>query len=240
MTPGIYHPSAGRSAHRATAGRWLLAAALAWAMARPAGAITGGEVIEHMQSTFAKASTYSARFERRFYWAVLDRQMVRQGHLYTRKPSQFRVEVEGGDLVVADGKAIWAYAAESRQVVVSPYAGELRTPWEILVEYADSFSPVAVEETALDGRDCYLVTLSPRPDAAYTAAGAQVTRMRVWVERKGWQLLQVEQLEANDDVRTYVLRDHRVGKKLDEALFRFQPPDGVEVIDRREAGPAGP
>lgn len=222
--------------------RWprvlALAAGLACIGPDPARAITGGEVIERMQRSFDKAKTFSARFEKRFHWAVLDRQLVRRGRLYTRRPGQFRVEMEDGDLVVADGQAIWAHSRDNEQVVVSAYDGELRTPWEILVEYADSFAPVAMEETEIDGRDCYLVTLQPRPDAAYMAGGSQVTRMRIWVDEDKWHLLQVEQLEANDDVRTYVLKDHRINKKLDERLFRFEPPDGVEVIDRRPA-PAG-
>lgn len=219
---------------------YVAAAVLLLALvAGPAQAITGGEVIERMQRSFDKARTLSVRFEKRFHWAVLDRQLVRHGQLYTRRPGQFRVEVEGGDLVVADGQTIWAYSGENAQVVVSPYEGALRTPWEILVEYADSFAPVAVEETEVDGRDCYLVTLRPRPGAAYTAGGAQVKRMRIWVDGKKWHLLQVEQLEANDDVRTYVLKGHRTNKKLDDGLFQYEPSAGVEVIDRRPA-PTGP
>ena len=68
----------------------------------PAEAITGAEVIERMQKRFAKAKTFSARFEKRFYWAVLGKELTQSGRIYTRKPGQFRVEVEG-DLVVADG-----------------------------------------------------------------------------------------------------------------------------------------
>jgi len=212
---------------------------LACIAAGPARAITGGEVIERMQGSFDKAKTFSAHFEKRFHWAALDRQLVRHGRLYVRRPGQFRVEMEDGDLVVADGQAIWAHSGENMQVVVSAYEGELRTPWEILVDYADSFAPVAVEETRFDGRDCYLVTLRPRPDAAFTAGGAQVTRLRIWVDQDKWRLLQVEQLEANDDVRTYLLKDHRTNKKLEDGLFRYEPPEGVEVIDRRPAA-AGP
>jgi len=220
-------------------GLLLCLALCAWIAPAPAGAITGGEVIERMQRSFAKAKTFSARFEKHFHWAVLDRQLVRHGRLYTRRPGQFRVEVGDGDLVVADGQAIWAYSEENEQVVVSPYAGDLRTPWEILVEYADSFAPVAVEESEIGGRDCYLVTLQPRPDAAYTSGGTQVRRMRIWVDEDKWHLLQVEQVEANDDVRTYVLTDHRVNKKLDDELFTYEPSAEVEIIDRRPT-PPGP
>ena len=60
--------------------------------------------------------------------------------------------------------------------------------------------------------------------------------MKIWVDRKRWFLLKVEQLETNDNVTTYILKDHKTNKKLEEALFRFTPPEGVEVIDRRDSG----
>ena len=192
-----------------------------------------------MRNNFAKAKTYSAKFEKRFYWAVLDKNLSQKGKLYTRKPGQFRLEVEDGNVVVADGSAIWAYTEKNEQVVVSPYDRELPTPWEILVEYTESFSPLAVVETALEGRPCYLITLEPKAGVVpQPTAGLQVVRMKVWVDKKRWHLLKVEQLEANDDLRTYILKDHRAGKKLDDDLFVFDPPDGVEVIDRRPRAPS--
>lgn len=206
-----------------------LAGTAAFAPCR-AAAITGPAVIERMQDRFARARTYQAHFEKQFYWAVLDKGMARQGRIYTRKPGQFRVELDDGDLVVADGQAIWAYSKANNQVLVTPYREELRTPWEILVEYAQGYQPVAVEEVSGDGRRAYLVTLQPRADAPLPT---RLKRMRVWVDGKEWHLLRLEQVEANDDVRTYILRDHRTDQDLEDGLFRFTPPDGAEVIDRR-------
>ncbi len=211
--------------------RWVWAIFIAAAVfSHPASAITGAEVIEKMEERFAKSKTYSATFEKKFFWAVLDRNMSREGKIYTRRPKEFRVEVEDGDLVIADGEAIWVYNKANEQVIVAAYENELRTPWEILIEYAEGYAPVSVNETQLDGKDAYVVILQPREDAP---PNLQVKRLRVWIGRKNWDLLQVEQLEKNDDIRTYVLRDHQRNKKLNDDLFAFSPPDGVELIDRR-------
>ena len=216
--------------------RWTIAmasvAALCLSTAAPSASITGAEVIERMQKRFEKSKTFSAKFERRLHWAVLDKELSRSGRIYTRKPGEFRVEVEDSDIVVADGSAIWAYSPENEQVLVSSYDGVLPTPWEILVEYSEQYSPVAVAATELDGRACYAVTMAPRAGAKSTGAG-HVVRMRVWVDKKRWHLLMVEQTEANDNVLTHVLSRHRVDDKLKDELFTFQPPTGVQVIDRR-------
>ena len=59
-----------------------------------------------MQESFAKAKTFSARFEKQLYWAVLDKTLSQKGRIYTRKPGKFRVEVEGGSVEVADGAGV--------------------------------------------------------------------------------------------------------------------------------------
>lgn len=213
---------------------WCLGAVFAWVLGVDgAAAITGAEVIERMQERFSDAKTYEARFEKQLYWMVLDKTMSRQGRIYTTREGQFRVEVDDGDMVVADGEAIWAYSKKNEQVVVAPYEQELRTPWEILVEYASRYRPIAVAEVEIDGTHAYLVTLQPQDDVPQAL---RLQRMRIWVERKKWHLLRVEQVEVNDDVRTYVLSGHRTNKKLREDLFRFDPPEGTEIIDRRPGG----
>ena len=209
----------------------LLASLLALSAAAPAAAVNGAEVIERMQKRLAKSRTFSASFEKRFYWAVLDRKLTQSGRIYTRKPGMFRVEV-GEDVVVADGRSIWADTEQNNQVIVSDFEAGLQTPWEILVDYADSFSPVSLTETELSGRPCYAVVLQPVGQGA-AGEGGRIQRMEVWVDKRRWQLLQIEQLEDNGDLRTYVLADHRIDKKLDDDLFSFEAPDGIDVIDRR-------
>lgn len=209
----------------------MLMGVLGFLLVSPVHSITGSEVIERMQKSFAKSETFSAKFEKRFYWAVLDKHLTQSGNIYTRKPGQFRVEVEG-DLIIADGKSIWAYTKDNNQVIVSDYDTEFLTPWEILVDYSQNFDPVSVAQTKLDGRPCYTIVLKPQNDTG-TVERQKIQWMQIWVDKKHWHLLQVEQLEANEDLRTYILRDHRVDKKLKNELFFFDNIDSVDVIDRR-------
>ena len=206
--------------------------------ARPAASITGSEVIERMQKRFAKSKTYSARFEQRFYWAILDKKVTRKGAIYTRRPSEFRLEIDDGLVVVGDGSAIWHYEPDNEQVLVSSYSKESPTPWEILVEHSEQFSPVAVKEVELEGRPCYEVIMAPKSVSDPLAGNGGVEGMRVWVDKKRWHLLMVEETEANEDVTTYVLSRHRVNDEIADDRFVFTPTIEVDVIDRRT--PASP
>ena len=203
---------------------WL-GIALLWLPLAAAG-LTGAEVVAKVREQFSAAPTFSARFEKQFYWTALDKTQKLQGRIYTRRPNRFRLEVEGGDLVVADGQAIWVYSKKNQQVVVSAYQGEVKTPWEMLLDYTAQWTPAAVEETKLGSVPCYLLTLQP----AGKTSGAQ---MKVWLERRRFLLLKVEERDESDNLVTYLLKDHRIGSALDAGLFRFVAPQGVEVIDRR-------
>ena len=194
---------------------------------RPAAGISGGEIIAEVQKRLSDYNTFSARFEKQFYWAVLDKRRNREGRIFLRRPDRFRVELEGGDVVVADGKSIWSYAKRNSQVVVSPYEGEVQTPWDVFFDYSHRFTPIAVEESQLGGRSCYMLVMAPENELSV------VEKMRVWIDRKKWLLLQVEQREANGNLTTYLLRDHRTNKKIDDEVFAFEVPEGVEILDRR-------
>ena len=189
--------------------------------------ITSDEIIAEVQERLTDYKTFSARFEKKFYWAVLDKQRDREGRIYLSRPDRFRIELQGGDVIVSDGEAIWSYIERNAQVVVGPYEGEVKTPWEMFFDYSERYAPIAVEENELDGRSCYLLVMAPENEVSV------VERMRVWVDRKKWLLLQVEQLEANGNLTTYRLKDHRTNKKIDDEVFAFQVPEGVEVLDRR-------
>jgi len=189
--------------------------------------ITGDEIIAEVQERLTDYKTFSARFEKKFYWAVLDKQRDREGRIYLSRPDRFRIELQGGDVIVSDGEAIWSFIERNGQVVVGPYEGEVKTPWEMFFDYSERYTPIAVEENELDGRSCYLLVMVPENEVSV------VERMRVWVDRKKWLLLQVEQLEANGNLTTYRLKDHRTNKKIDDEVFAFQVPEGVEVLDRR-------
>ncbi len=195
----------------------------------PSFAITGGEIIEKMQRRLDDYKTFSANFEKQFYWAALDKSRSREGVIYLRSPGHFRIELDNGDAVVADGRAIWSYVERNKQVVISPYAGELRTPWQVFVNYAERFVPLAVEEGKLGGRSCYMLVLQPQTEASTTR------QMKIWVDRKKWWLLKVEKIEINGDITTYVLKGHKANKKIDDSIFSFEIPQGSDIVDRRDS-----
>jgi chaperone LolA len=210
--------------------RWLLLLGLFAAVpagAVPAPAITGAAVMQLAQTRLARCRTISSSFEKRFYWAALDRTTTYHGKLYLRRPDCFRVEVDDGSLIVADGATVWVYNRRNGQAIANPYHGEVLTPWDILADFQSTQVPDSVASAALGGRACHLLTLVPRQ------GDGSLLRTRVWIGQRDSLLLQVEQVDLNEDVTTYTLKNHRANAALNDRLFRFVPPAGTQIIDRR-------
>ena len=84
-----------------------------------------------------------------------------------------------------------------------------------------------MEEAKIDGRSCYLLALKPAHEIS------PKRQMKVWVDKKKWWLLQIETIEDNEDITTYILKGHKVNKRIDDSVFEFSIPEGAEVVDRR-------
>ena len=217
---------------RTRIGQLLLLLLVSGSWAPAFSARSGAEILAEIEKRFGSYKTFSAKFEKQFYWAILDEKHTRKGRIYTRQPNQFRVETDDGNMVLADGETIWAFVKQNEQIIASSYDGELRTPWGILLAYTANYLPVQVEELKYEGRPAFAVSLRPR------SQNSSISQLKIWVSKKDWFLLKVEQTETNDDVTTYLLKEHKTNKRLDEKLFAFDPPENVELIDqRRSASP---
>lgn len=134
-----------------------------------------------------------------------------------------------GDMVVSDGEHFWVYypSLDEAQVVRYRVAGSpgghdfyrefLDDPGALYV-VADGGTEV------VDGRDCRIVELSPRGEAAYR-------RARLWLDAELHLLRRLELHQENGSVRTLSLRNPDLAPSLDPSLFAFRVPEGARVLD---------
>jgi len=203
-------------------------------MCGSAWGIDGAEVIRRLQARFEDMGSLSARFERRHFWKLVDQTQEIKGRLYVQRPDRFRFETKI-QTVVTDGVTVWNYDSANEQVVISRYESskddqsqeKLLFDLILLGDYSDRYAPHYAGEARVDRKSCHLVALDARQDETY------ISQIRLWVDRDRWLVRQVEYRNINDDVTTYALSDLKTGKKLKATRFRFDPPDGIEVVDLR-------
>lgn len=198
--------------------------------ASSAMAVTGAQVVDKVRKNFEKLDALSAEFEKRFEWKLAEEVHESKGRLYFQKPNKYRVEADG-TVVCSDGVSVWTYSKANGQVLISEASpsSEQTTPQSLLFRYTEDYEAQYEREEKVGKSACYVVRLKPREEGA-----AFVAEMTAWVDTKSGLTRKVTYRDTSGNVTTYQLSRVQTGEELDEALFRFDAPEGVEVIDMRQ------
>jgi chaperone LolA len=213
-----------------------MAAAAPAAPARTASAApaAGDAVVaaRALESRLAAVQGMVARFTQVVESPALPAPQIETGTLYLMRPGRMRWEYRTppGKLAIADGTKTWLYLPEDRQVLSAPMPGADRDQGIGLLlggspDILAAFTPRWGPPRAPGGPP----TLALRPRSADSA----FDEVRVETDAGGFPsaIIVIDPLGGRV---TYRLEAIRFEPRLDEALFRFTPPPGVEV---QEAGP---
>lgn len=173
-----------------------------------------------------EVETLEARFEQDLFTAdgrLAERQ---SGTLVLERPSRFRWHYSEPfeQLVVADGKNVWIHDIELEQVTVTPLddsaasspamllGGDraVREGFTVIDEVADGGLRSVLLEPELEGTDFRSVLIA----------------------FDGLTPRRLELVDGLGQVTTIELFDVMLNGEVDERLFRFDPPRGVDVIGK--------
>lgn len=172
--------------------------------------------------------TYEADFEQELWSA--DQRLLEEasGTLALQRPNRFRWNYERPmeQLLVTDGERLWMYDVELGQVTVAPLEdGASASPAMLLSgdeAVRESFNVVG--DFSFDGLDW--VRLEPTlPGTDFTA---------VLIGFRADALERLELIDGLEQVTRIEFSNAKVNLELDEELFEFEPPPGVDVLGARD------
>ena len=148
--------------------------------------------------------------------------------LYLKSGDKYRIETEN-DVIVTDGRTVWTYSKANEQVIIDHLqsSDENPLPKDLLFKYSEEYNPHFVAEEKLDGKKAFKLNLVPKDEEAF------VKSIQIWVDANSWLTVKVQQVDINDNVNTYFLRNAQQNVELEESLFNFQIPPETEVVDLR-------
>lgn len=156
------------------------------------------------------------------------------GRVVFAKPGRMRWSYDAPEpsLVVSDGKVLWIYDPANREAqrmtVTEAYLSGAALSFllgegEILRDF---------DVKALEcGERVAVLDLVPREPATYE-------RLRARIDPRTGELLETTVIDLLGNATTVALHDLRTNRDPDASLFRFEPPQGVHVIDLDAAGTA--
>ncbi len=210
--------------------RQFIRALLMLLVVTPAGAQEHGadDGVAILKAFLADTTTLEAAFEQTLSPNGDSEPQVSRGRFYLKRPGRFRWDYQepAEQLVVSDGERIWMFDRDLDQVTVRPIDESLRgTPAMLLSGEASLDESFAVIASRLDDGIRYvtLEPLQPSPEFESLTVGLA-----------SGQIVSMELLDGIGQRSLIEFSDLRSNAPLDDGLFRFEPPPGVDVIGARE------
>ena len=180
--------------------------------------------VDSLDRFFNKVNTVSARFDQ----VVLDEAMnpiqSSSGSLWIERPGKFRwvYELPFEQHIVGDGKQVWVYDVELRQVSVRRMVGALgNTPALLLAgkgRLADNFT---LKDLGRQGRLEWVQMIPKTNDGGFDD-------IRIGFEQG--KIRTLEMVDGFGNTTRVTLRELRENRKIEAQRFQFTPPAGVDVI----------
>lgn len=189
------------------------------------------EILSRAANAYRSTTTLQADFLQQIEIPALEQTRRGRGVVYQKKPNFFMMKFEepAGDVVVADGRFFWMYypSAHPEQVVKTAieHGKNQATGFgsQFVTNPSERYAATYVRKEDLNGRPSHVLALVPKFAAPYNL-------VRVWIDASDYLVRKFEVYEQNDSVRTVELSNLRAGIDLADELFKFSPPEGVEVF----------
>jgi len=179
---------------------------------------------EDLQSVISSLDSFSANFEQTLYGADSEALQTSRGIVALKRPGRFNWQYTdpANQEIIADGKRIWLYDKELEQVTVNQIDDRVAgTPFVLLMgsaPLADTFSVKSLGES--DGIDWH--ELTPKDlDGDFEL---------VFIGLRGKSLAAMELRDNFGQATQILFTDFEANADLDDSLFVFNTPEGVDVI----------
>ncbi|NJK89979.1 MAG: outer membrane lipoprotein carrier protein LolA [Myxococcales bacterium] len=200
----------------------------------PSSAEEAVRLAKKVQAHYESWRDLSAEFVQLYTRVATSRTIEKRGTLMLKRPGKFRWAYERPTktLWVADGDSFWLYEPEEGQVIVDrDYdSDQLSTSVAFLFgkgSLQDSFTVRTLPRGSLGApNDLGLLELTPKIDRSYARLVLAVAPDTGAV-RETWLFT------TSGDINRLILRDVKMNQDLQDRLFAFVPPKGIEVIEAK-------
>ncbi|NIR48658.1 outer membrane lipoprotein chaperone LolA [candidate division KSB1 bacterium] len=194
----------------------------------PMMSLNGKDVVKKVKERYEKLESLKANFEQEYVWELAGETQTLTGTLYLRSGDNYRIETDT-QVIVTDGKTVWTYSKENDQVIIDwlRSSEENPLPKDLLFKYSEEYQPHFVGEEKIYGRKAYVLNLVPKEEEAF------IKSMKIWVDASLWLTVKIQQVDINDNINTYRVKNIQQNIELDPSLFTFKISPETEVVDLR-------
>jgi outer membrane lipoprotein carrier protein len=182
-----------------------------------------------LRASYEKLQGLSMEFRQINSWADMPESgEVSKGRLWAARGGKLRMEYTEpqGHLLVSDGWRVWVYVPENRQAVVDSVGGDGQSALgEMLLQSLDAGEARLLGEERVGGTECYVILMESPEDPP------GLESLKIWVDGGSWLTRALELRDLNDNVTKFSFSNVKRLDEIDEGIFTFEAPPGVEVVE---------
>lgn len=187
------------------------------------------EIIKKVKNKYDDVKTLNAEFIQAFHWKLADNTHQQKGKIWLKGKEKYRIEIED-QTIVSDGKTIWTFSQFNNQVIidnVQKSGEEIRLPKDLFFKYSEQYLPIYLQDAKIENEDCYVLELRAKTEDIF------IKYMKIWISVKIFVPIKIEQVDLNNNTRTYTLKNIELNQMINDDLFVYRIPESVEIIDMR-------
>jgi len=188
------------------------------------------ELARNLQKKYEQVRDFSADFEHVYEGGVLKKKVTERGTVLVKKPGMMRWTYTSPEKkeFVSDGRRLYSYVPEDRQVIVStvPPADEASSPALFLAGRGNllrDFTPSIASVSGIGPGEAALKLVPRMPQREYD-----------WIvlalDRASLQIRRLVTTDAQGGTSTFVFTRLRENVGLPDKAFTFTIPRGVDVV----------
>jgi outer membrane lipoprotein carrier protein len=188
------------------------------------------EVLGKIQGQYEKQTDFKADFSQEAFIKSLGKKQEAEGTVYFKKPGKMHwmYTKPTKQEIISDGKTLWNYQPENKQVIVSRVAQafQSKTPSTFLAGLGNlkkDFQARFLKEPASGSN--YSLELTP------LEAQGGLEKLFLVADPRNFNILQAKIQDAMGNTTQITFSKISFNNNLADDLFTFSPPKGVEVFN---------
>lgn len=190
------------------------------------------EIIDRVQGVYKGTKDFKAEFIQESIIKSIDRTEVSKGKIYFKNPGKLRwdYDVPARQEIVTDGKTLWMYVAQDRQVMINELSDvyQSNTSTFFLFGMGDlkrDFDIHLVKPDSNDAEKGYILKLTPKESQP------NINELFLLIDKATFQVIETYFYDFYENFIRIQFRNSAINQGLSDSLFVFTIPKGVEVLE---------
>jgi outer membrane lipoprotein carrier protein len=185
------------------------------------------QIVDQLQKSYDSIADFTADFRQETELTTLKKTLKAWGKVTYKRPGKmlWRFDEPKNQWVLADGKSLYFYQPDQKQVLKTPLKNAFRTdvPLTFLLGIGNLKRDFKATSKGVEG-NLYVVQLAPKD-------GKGVDEVTLGVDQQNYQINWARIRDPAGNLTTVHFSNIRRGVGVSDSVFRADIPKGVDVVD---------